>query len=516
MTDPPKIFISYSWADKALARRVARRLAHAGATVFLDEERDAELGAGSLVSGLHDAIATASHVVVIWTKSAAESAKPGGWVARELEFVEERAGNVQFIPLLFTNPKLNATINEALGVEFPAPHRFERSFAVLLSRIFESPLEPAVQTLVRDFEDTLREAPQIAAALAYPIEEALVDRGRVNESSESALDVARRAFQSWTPDRFSTLGLPTIMDPDFHALDFAMWCAARIALADSTHPANAAYPGIFARILGATGAGFEALVALITANPGLAADATSELIDPASISDEALPVVVAFYDGAFQCAVKSGTHTPAPFDSAARFVRANEDRLAEDQKLMLFRLVENTGNKPYPGGPLDLLGAFTVDPFFRTEITRRIKAWTDAGLFDQTDEVRGSEHPAQFFGFVGGMIKRKMTEDADWLLEQAAYPRIRKLLRSRDSSSVVAGLRWTVNADRLPPDSRLVISRAYADGVYSSEFESWSHAEAIRSAAEVVAWSLEREPRIDGRAVSELNRALRESGLPEV
>jgi hypothetical protein len=75
-----RVFISYSWVDKPLARRLARRLRHGGVDVFLDETH---LGPGMrLPDMLKQEIRGSSHVFVVWTAAAAAS----HWVAQEVEY----------------------------------------------------------------------------------------------------------------------------------------------------------------------------------------------------------------------------------------------------------------------------------------------------------------------------------------------------------------------------------------------------------------------------------------------
>jgi len=68
MNGTRRVFISYSWSDKPLARRVTRRLRQNGVDVFLDETH---LGPGmALPESLRKEIHDSSHLLVLWTATA--------------------------------------------------------------------------------------------------------------------------------------------------------------------------------------------------------------------------------------------------------------------------------------------------------------------------------------------------------------------------------------------------------------------------------------------------------------
>jgi adenylate cyclase len=84
----PDVFISYARADQALARRVAKGLQAAG----LDVWRDADLPAHRAYSEVIERnLETAKAVVVLWSKTAAESQ----WVRAEADFARNAGKLVQ-------------------------------------------------------------------------------------------------------------------------------------------------------------------------------------------------------------------------------------------------------------------------------------------------------------------------------------------------------------------------------------------------------------------------------------
>jgi hypothetical protein len=478
-----RIFVSYSSADKPVARRVVRRLRQAGASVFIDEDK---IEAGQpLRESIEPEIRRSTHVVVVWTDRARASA----WVQREIECaVAPAPARPTLIPLLFAAPTGNAAIENAKGVDFSARHRFEESLARAQRAIFgETWAEPDTQALASDLERTLNESPTARSVVKNPINASLAVAKRdqitmLIDPQESDLQLARDAFGRWVPEGVSVAGLPVAGDADFYALDFVLWCAAQIALKrrpDLTPllpPELATYPPIFAKVFGATSAGFEALLLLRGAYPGLSSVALAELDKPDAVSDAALGPAVELFEAMFRaCARNEGKDQFTPFSAAQLFVRANRRRLSLAQKQKFLQLVTVNGDGPYPGPPLDLLSELAAEPALATEVIEKIRVWVASGLFDRSDEVRRSDSPRLFWYMAGH------ASDPTWrhALFNDAHERIRKLLRSNDSELVVAALRWIADADRLPLADRHVVEGAVEEGLYSSEFEGWSHAKTV-------------------------------------
>lgn len=489
----PRVFLSHNSADKPLARRVARRLHHAGAAVILDEV-DLEPGQ-PLTESLRQEISRSTHLVVIWTATAAVSE----WVRREIEFARSKPSGPVVIPLLFIPAGQDSIVSDCLGINFPQAHRFERSFEGLLKVILRGKwMEPAPKQLAVDLVKTLNETPAIGRLFRNQVEDryaALMEtlgdekEKRISDHTWRAqvLPVLQGVFDVWRkPESISVIGLPAAGDADYHALDFAMWCAVHIVLAQPAELAGpmpielSRYPGIFAKVLGTTLAGYEALVALFTKYPGLASDAMAELINRDSVSAAAIPAVVELFETAFAlCRDNTTKDQFTPYSAAWYFLRRNSDRLSPDQKNVFFRIVEGYEQGPYPGGPLDILAALLIDPGFTPAVVRRVQFWVENGLFDHVDPQTRSDSPALFYGFVAHMFKEGLKESAETLLT-AAHMRIKKLLRSKHPENLVFALRWIADADRLPLSERSMVVRAYEEGVFSTEFESTDHAGAAR------------------------------------
>jgi hypothetical protein len=69
--DPPRIFISHAWEDKALVRQIEKALAEAGAEVWVDHA--GIRGGDNLPERISDALDWCNTLLLIWSKAAAGS-----------------------------------------------------------------------------------------------------------------------------------------------------------------------------------------------------------------------------------------------------------------------------------------------------------------------------------------------------------------------------------------------------------------------------------------------------------
>ena len=532
MTPGRRAFISYSWMDKPLARRLARRLRHGGVEVFLDETH---LEPGTPLSDtLKREIRASSHVFVVWTNAAATSR----WVAQEVEYAKTADAKPMLVPLLFTPSGSSSIVADTVGIDFSRLHRFEQAFEQVWTVTgLRCGTAPGREVLAADLVATLREAPSIAGLLGSPIDEAITEkevrdaqlRGALTPDDPSTLAArasvlskARVAFDSWKPERVSVAGLPTASEPDFHALDFAMWCAAGITLlkTDELRPLAApevkTYPGIFAKVLGATGAGFEAIMLILARFPGLAVDPMRELIKTDQVRDASIAPVVELYDAVFQrVAEDDGRDQFMPFSCAEGFLRHNLARLTPPQKRTFRRLVDINGNGPYPGGPLRMLGILYRDGTFAADVLDRVLFWVENGYFDRIDPARRSQMPLLLYGFTSGLIEQGAPDRDVQRLLDAAFQRIRKQFRTAKTETVLVALQWIADADRLPEYRRSFVDQAFQEGVYSTEFEGWEHAKLVAPLARALVDTVLHEAHRASGVKAMIRSQLLKAGLPD-
>ena len=106
----PRLFLSHAWANKQLARRVARRLGHRGFEVWLDEQQIQI--AETLTDRLREAIRSSSRLLVLLTKASVVSK----WVPKEVAFAREQTPPVTIVPLIAESDVQSPLVDETLGV----------------------------------------------------------------------------------------------------------------------------------------------------------------------------------------------------------------------------------------------------------------------------------------------------------------------------------------------------------------------------------------------------------------
>jgi hypothetical protein len=521
------VFISYSWQDQPLARRVARRARHAGLDVFIDQDRAEDLGPGrSLPASLAAGIRDASHILLVWTPAAAAAAAPGRWVGHELDLARDAiARGTILVPLLFHDPRVHPLVNETVGIPFDPPHRFEDAWATLLRGVFPASADRFdVQALQTDLAATVRETPRLRGLFRNPVDEAvagmpgaqddLLGREVDPQARAAALARAREAFDAWTPETVAVSGLPAMGEADWHALDFALWCEARRMLAiapgrDLQPVEMGRYPSLFGRALGATGAGFDALRVLFGRYPGRVMEVMDEIMGAPAVPDEALPVVVDLLEDRLLAGVPRDW---LPFEPAADVVARHGDRLTARHRRRLFDTIEATGNSPRPETPVHLLLALMADPDLRRSGLEKLTAWVSGGWFDGADVERGRESPVGAHRTVGVLAKHGWAAESEAMLD-AITTRVRRLLRSGSDAQRVDAIRWVHQSDPLPETVRWRIRTAVEEGVYSSQFEGAAYGRALAPLVMQLARLREAGDRDDLDTMDAIRATLREHGM---
>ena len=519
----PTVFISYSSADRHLARRVTRRLVHGGARIIIDE---ADLRPGVFLDEeLKRQIRLATHLVVIWTEAAANSQ----WVAQEIEFATS-APKLRVIPFLVLPPGRDTPVWNLLGVPFPCSYRFEKAFENLRKAILPEDTGTVAEGTFRDDLSAIVAAvPRIARILRNPVENLNNSFGITFPPEMGGADLEQQnranlknAFKAWRAESVSVRGLPAAGEPEYHALDFALWCAAHLvllrreAMTSRTPIEFNAYPGIFAKVFGATQAGYEALIALLTVYPGLASDALHPLIESSGVHDSSIPGVISLFEETVAiCQADPGSKDQfTPYGSLTWFLTNNLGRLSREQKFRFFHLIDAYEQGPYPGPPLDVLGVLCKDPELTNDVVELLRVWVGDGLFDQVNPQRRSDSPALVYGFLADLFKAGLRKEAEPIVG-ALQERIKKLFRSAEDSNLVTALRWISKADRLPLQDRRMIDKPYSEGVFSSEFEQSPHAKLVGSLARRLLDSVTRNEDLSDDGETTVDSRLREAGFTQ-
>jgi hypothetical protein len=174
-----RAFISHSWKDKALARRIGRRLGHRGVRIWIDE---AEMQVGDRLSQrLADEIRASSHLVVVLTADAVASR----WVAQEIDVA--RNADVAIVPLLAEEGLSAPLLDEVMGIEITDPLTFETRMDVVAGALLDAPVpeERDCAAIRRDLAAIGREAPELRGLI-----DELADRGKLTHAQLDAVSLA--------------------------------------------------------------------------------------------------------------------------------------------------------------------------------------------------------------------------------------------------------------------------------------------------------------------------------------
>lgn len=128
----PSIFLCHSSKDRVFVRQLGHRLAHAGASVWIDE---AEIKVGDSLTGrIGSAIEEADFLGAVLSKVSIASE----WVRKELAIALQRElkeKHVVVLPLLLEKVALPPFLSDKNYADFTDSNLFEHSFARVLDRL---------------------------------------------------------------------------------------------------------------------------------------------------------------------------------------------------------------------------------------------------------------------------------------------------------------------------------------------------------------------------------------------
>jgi hypothetical protein len=130
------VFISHSWHDKRLARKIAETLRSIGGKVWLDE---AEIKLGdSLIEKIREGIDSVDYVIALLSKNSVSSP----WVTKELDIAmnQEIGGKtVKVLPVLASKCDLPGFLEGKLYADMSSNKAFRQSLPMLLNRLGITP-----------------------------------------------------------------------------------------------------------------------------------------------------------------------------------------------------------------------------------------------------------------------------------------------------------------------------------------------------------------------------------------
>ncbi|MDJ1008194.1 MAG: toll/interleukin-1 receptor domain-containing protein [Paracoccaceae bacterium] len=161
------VFISHSWSDKPLARRLAITLRRASISVWLDE---AEIKIGdSLIEKIREGIETVDYVVAVLSDHANQSE----WVKRELEIAinEEISGKkVKVLPVLADECEVPAFLRGKLYADMSSDEKYLDALEMLFRRL-DVDIRIADQLLsIEKGEDEVSDIERVSAAVSMIVD----------------------------------------------------------------------------------------------------------------------------------------------------------------------------------------------------------------------------------------------------------------------------------------------------------------------------------------------------------
>lgn len=180
------LFISHSSKDKALARRIARRLEQFGQRVWIDES---ELGLGSaLPEQIRRSIEQSAAIAVVVTDNAVAST----WVRKEIEFA--KAKGIDIFPMRFV-PQLSQDLTDYLAADFTNVFEFEQTLAALLGTLsLGSRTRFDAGVCRRQLQDMKTECPQLAPLISHALGEGPLHSETFEQVLESPFELHDAEF----------------------------------------------------------------------------------------------------------------------------------------------------------------------------------------------------------------------------------------------------------------------------------------------------------------------------------
>jgi len=131
MPEKPKIFISHSWDDNEISRRIAQSLKRDGAKIWIDYARIS--GGESFPEKMNEGLEWCDQLVLVWTAAAAKS------YYVKLEWQATLTAQKRIIPCVLDHTKLPVILGSMLYIPF---QDFETGYPHL-ARALNLPIKPA-------------------------------------------------------------------------------------------------------------------------------------------------------------------------------------------------------------------------------------------------------------------------------------------------------------------------------------------------------------------------------------
>jgi hypothetical protein len=430
-----RAFISHSWQDKQLARRVARRLSHRGVRVWMDE---AEVAIGTALSQrLADAIRASTYLVVVLSKAALESP----WVTQEIKTARQQASTRVTILPLIAERGLSLASFDVLGVELFDPLTFEEQMDAVAGLILGHPSpeqrDPAL--LSKDLGTIAREAPELAGWIRR-----LADKGNISHELLDSLNVD---------------------EENRHAAETALIALHERSDAEARAPVSWAAAVSYRHL----GVGYPVLRRQLTLNhPG-----SDKVSDMCALLGARIARTEDF-EGIFHLLRLASPSQDLVF---GQFVEKNIDRFNEEHKEQAVQLLLNPERRP---------SAFVLDAAFillshlpENEALQSLWwSWVNDYSFGGRPGKDPEGNPSHFFGLMNQAVTRRLLP-FDPIMERFQV-RFRNLVRSGDVEKIRLGIGLLITAVSSRYLKHKELTQELAGALTSSEWEKTPGAEALR------------------------------------
>jgi hypothetical protein len=410
----PIIFVSHSHADKAIARRVVRRLGAYGVEAWLDER---ELRLGDVLDvTLRQKIEASAQVLVVATKAASNSE----WVQRELGFATNVVPTKPICPLFVDDVQGHPLFANHLGLDACDPHRFERAVLKLAEAAAGKPLPPPDQ-------DRLK-ADLAALSAEEPGLEPLIG---------GCLDGGGLSYEN----------VETVAQSPFHSLDYAVNALYDVVGTNKDRVAYAA-ACLFAR----TGAGTYALERHLE----IRGSSDTVLVNAVGCKLNAPELDTAMY--------LLSKCTPPDDQALAGFIHNNADSMTEAQRGNFIRLATHP-DREAKGFAID--AAFTALRHAPQSEDLKLlwQRWIRDGHFDKGERVGTLAY------WLGEAVTLKL-DGWDHIVE-TFLDHVKELARSKDRDRVTGAVDHLIAAaDRKSPLLGK-ISGQCGSALGAAEWEGW-------------------------------------------
>jgi TIR domain len=417
-------FISHSHVDKAIARRVARRLHAYGVEAWLDE-RELRLG-DALGATIEQHIQNSMTMLVITTAAATKST----WVEKELAFATSLEPARPICPLFVEDVRNHPLFADHLGLNVMDPHQFERGVLRLAETVAGLPLPPPLPDRLKEDLDIIgKEEP----SLSLLVHDCLAGEGLALNHLDSVAQVS------------------------FHSLDYALNALYDLARDEQQHRTAHAAASLFAR----RGVGTYALERYV------AAGGEAEVLQSA--------VATQLNRSDFDAALGLLSLCSPPNDQAlAGFINHNAHLMTNAHHDAVVRLVTQPNRGPK---------GFTVDAAFSAlrhlpesgDLRRLWERWISNGRFDGLTE--DDAIPDTLAYYLGEALREDIS-DMDGII-RTFLAHVKTLARSTDRTNVETAVDHLAAAANRQSPLLEQVSEQCTSALGAAEWDGWAHAQEM-------------------------------------